>query len=147
MCIFVGMIFLVHIIFRVLPFPELKEFVNKEYSTAYYDCDGVLLQVTPLKEGLRREYTPLNEIPRSVKKAFIKSEDKRFYFHCGIDFISLTGAFFQNIKAGKTVRGASTITMQIVKMMNPDAPRTKTQKFREIIDALKIEARLSKNRF
>lgn len=144
MCIFVGIIFLVHIIFRVLPFPELKEFVNKEYSTAYYDCDGVLLQVTPLKEGLRREYTPLNEIPRSVRKAFIKSEDKRFYFHCGIDFISLTGAFFQNIKAGKTVRGASTITMQIVKMMNPDAPRTKTQKFREIIDALKIEARLSK---
>ena len=82
MCIFVGMIFLVHIIFRVLPFPELKEFVNKEYSTAYYDCDGVLLQVTSLKEGLRREYTPLKEIPRSVKKAFIKSEDKRFYFHC-----------------------------------------------------------------
>lgn len=133
-----------HIIFRIIPFPELKNFVNKEYSTAYYDCDGVLLQVIPLEDGLRREYTPIKEIPPSVRKAFVKSEDKRFYFHCGIDFISLGGALVQNAKAGKTVRGASTITMQIVKMMNPDAPRTKQQKIKEIFEALKIEARLSK---
>ena len=54
MCILAGAFLLLHIIFRLLPFPELKEFINKEYSTSYYDCDGELLQVIALEEGLRR---------------------------------------------------------------------------------------------
>ncbi|MCR4954453.1 MAG: transglycosylase domain-containing protein [Treponema sp.] len=135
----------VHLVLRFIPYPELKELQNQPYSTRIYDRNGKLVQVTVLQDGLRREFTSIREIPPQIKKIFIKAEDKRFYFHCGVDFVAAAKAFVQNAGAKKTVRGASTITMQLAKIISPLQEHSLGKKFADAVNALKIEARLSKN--
>ena len=105
-----------HLLFAFLPYSELDSFLRKEYSTRVYDRKNNLVQITPLNNGLRREYLASAEIPGKVKKAFIKAEDRRFYFHYGVDFFSIFRAFVQNTANKKNVSGASTITMQLAKI-------------------------------
>ena len=116
------------LLFALSPYPEFKEFRNKERSVRFYDRNGILLQATAVDNGLRREWTDLKKIPKKVKKAFLKAEDRRFYFHPGIDPISAAAAAIQNASAKRTVRGASTITMQLVKMASPGGQRSMVKK-------------------
>lgn len=141
-----GLFLLSDFLMFVIPYPELKEFRNKEYSTRFYDRNNQLIYVNSVDDGIRREFTPLKEIPKDVRKIFLKAEDKRFYFHNGVDFVAVLNAFFQNKSSGRTVRGASTLTMQIVKMMSPEKPRTVKQKIQDAIDARRIEVKLSKKK-
>ncbi len=134
------------LLFALSPYPEFKEFRNKERSVRFYDRNGILLQATAVENGLRREWTDIEKIPAKVKKAFLKAEDRRFYFHLGIDPISAAAAAIQNARAKRTVRGASTITMQLVKMASPGGQRSMAKKIGEALNALRIEARLSKKR-
>ncbi len=116
----------------------------QEYSCRIYDRRGELIQVTALSGGGRREFTPIDQIPKQVKKAFIHEEDRRFYIHHGVDWIAIAGAIFQNQKAGKTVRGGSTITMQLAKLINQDNSPTLHRKLIDIFNAYRIEAKLNK---
>ena len=100
------------LVLRVLPFPALTEFCARSYSCRVYDRGGQLLQVTPVTGGGRREFTPLEKIPEQIKKDFISKEDRRFYFHHGVDWGSAFSALILNKRSGKIVRGGSTITMQ-----------------------------------
>ena len=102
-----------HLLLVLLPYPRLNSFVKRQNSTRFYDRNGVLLQVMPLGDGLRREYYTLEEIPESLQETFIQAEDKNFYHHPGVDFISIVRAMIQNKKAGRVVSGASTITMTV----------------------------------
>lgn len=129
---------------KIIPYPRLEALMNQPYSTRIYDRNGALIQVTVLQDGLRREFTPENEIPKSVKKIFIKAEDKRFYFHHGVDYIAAFKAFFQNASAKKTVRGASTITMQLAKIISPASEHSFSKKITDVINAYRIEAKLTK---
>lgn len=144
-----------HLLFAFLPYSELDSFLRKEYSTRVYDRKNNLVQITPLNNGLRREYLASAEIPGKVKKAFIKAEDRRFYFHYGVDFFSIFRAFVQNTANKKNVSGASTITMQLAKIIslnynNQDnlyrqgSSRTIKDKISEAFCAIKLEARFSK---
>lgn len=144
-----------NLLFAVLPYKELDSFLCREYSTRVYDRKENLLQVIPLKNGLRREYVSIKKIPKKLKKTFIKAEDKRFYFHHGVDYISVVRAFFQNTINKKNVSGASTITMQLAKIINASyrnennfiissSERTLSQKLKEVFCAYKLEARFSK---
>lgn len=134
------------LILRFSPYPALSKFLNQNYSTRIYDCNKNLIQVLSLENGLKREWTDLKNIPSSVKKIFIKAEDKRFYFHFGVDYLAVLKAIFQNLSAKKTVRGASTITMQVVKIISGSTKsRTFAQKLQDIFNAHRLEARLSKN--
>jgi len=135
------------ILLWLLPCAALKQFMQRENSTRFYDRNGVLLQVRPLEEGLRREYYPLKDIPEAIGKAFIAAEDKNFYLHPGVDFFSIVRAFMQNRRAGHTVSGASTITMQLVRLIYPRTGRaTVRTKFVEMLRAFRIEAKLSKHK-
>jgi penicillin-binding protein 1C len=80
----------------ILPYPELDRYLKKPYSLEILDRDGKLLQVLTIDDGLRREYIPFDEIPGLVKEIFIKSEDKRFYYHPDIDPVSLCRSIFIN---------------------------------------------------
>ena len=62
-------LFLFPAVFHILPFPELEEFETREISSRIYDRNGRLIQVTPLKTGDRREYTPISKIPISIQKS------------------------------------------------------------------------------
>ena len=139
-----GVIITSRLLLLVLPYPALQAFEQQPYSTVIYDTNGELLQVTALEQGGRREYIPYNEIPKAVKKAFIKAEDSNFYLHHGTDYIALCRAAVQNLKNKKIVRGGSTITMQLVKMMNDNNDISVSRKLHDIFYANVIEAKKSK---
>ena len=116
----------------------------QEYSCRIYDRHGELIQVTALSGGGRREFPPIKKIPKAVQKEFLKQEDRRFYFHHGVDWLSLSRAAIQNRRAHKIVRGGSTISMQLAKLVNQDNSPTLRRKLKDIYNAYRIEAKLSK---
>ncbi|WP_294427768.1 transglycosylase domain-containing protein [uncultured Treponema sp.] len=132
------------LLIRFSPYPELSEFKSRPVSTRVFDNQGKLIQIIALKDGLHREFTPLEDIPLFVQDSFIKAEDRHFYSHHGIDFSSVLRAIFQNVREFRTVSGASTITMQLARIIRPSQKRTIFAKIRETFDAFRLEARLSK---
>ena len=93
----------------------------------------------------RRLFTPAEEIPQLVKYAFISAEDKNFYVHQGYDTRGIASAAVDAMKGG-SVRGASTITQQVVKNFLLSADRQAERKIKEIILATRLEETLDKER-
>ena len=131
---------------RYSAYPQFETLTNQQYSTRIYDRNGELIQITPLTDGMRREYTPLAEIPVEVQKTFILAEDRRFYFHNGVDYYAALNALTQNYSSKKIVRGASTIPMQLAKICEPDTELTLNRKLKNMYNAYRIESRLSKKK-
>ena len=93
----------------------------------------------------RRLFTPANEIPNLIKHAFISAEDKNFYNHPGYDLRGILSALVDAVQSrGKRIRGASTITQQVMKNFLLDGSRRAERKVKEIILATRIEGSLSK---
>ncbi|WP_037309793.1 penicillin-binding protein 1A [Ruegeria halocynthiae] len=93
----------------------------------------------------RRLFTPSEEIPDLVKQAFISAEDKNFYSHQGYDPRGIIAAGFEAIKSkGENVRGASTITQQVMKNFLLSGDRKAERKIKEIILATRLEDTLDK---
>ena len=130
------------LVIKFSPYKALKNFENRRISTRLYDCNGELIQVLALEEGVRREYTPLNEIPVSVVEAFIEAEDKRFYSHHGIDVQAIFRAMSSNVSERRTVSGASTITMQLARIITPRSKRSLYAKVKESWNAVRLEQKL-----
>ena len=128
-----------------LPFPKLNAFRKRDWSTRIYDRRGTLVQVLALEGGVRREFTPLSAMPRQAIDIFLAAEDKRFFSHCGLDFSAVVRAALQNIRNAQRVSGASTVTMQLARIVVPAKKRTLAAKLNEAWNALRIERRLSKN--
>jgi len=153
--IIVSLFAAIYLFLRFSPYPELKQFQERQYSVRYYDRYGILLQITSLEDGLRRER--VKEIPQYVKDVFIFAEDGRFYRHWGVDVFSLMRALYQNVTKGRRVSGASTITMQLSRIIADNAqvmssgarqpPRQQSvfQKIGEMFNALRLETRFSKD--
>lgn len=96
---------------------------------------------------VRRVNVPLDRVPRHVRAAFIAVEDRRFYFHHGVDWRSAGRALFRNVTRGDVSEGFSTITMQVVR--NVFVPRLAQQrsirrKLIEIYLAGRLERSLTK---
>jgi penicillin-binding protein 1C len=85
----------------------------------------------------------LQEISPWLVLATVAAEDKRYFSHIGVDFRSIARAFWQNSKSGRTVSGASTITQQLARALEP-RPRTFWVKLSEMVSALRLEAGHSK---
>jgi len=128
-----------------LPYNDLKLFLNSEYSKTITDRNGLILQVLPISSGERREYMEFSKIPTMSKEFFISSEDRRFYYHFGFDPVAFFRTIFINIKNKSIVSGASTITMQLSRIVTPQK-KSVFGKFFEIINAIRIEGKLSKNK-
>jgi len=86
---------------------------------------------------------PLAAVPEFLTQAFIQSEDQRFYQHHGVDWSARWAALWQNLRHGRAVRGASTITEQVVRMLHP-RPRTLWSRWLEGFEAGRLEARATK---
>ena len=118
---------------------ELVENIN--YSQVVLDRRGVILSVfLNDKEEFHLKYD--GEIPETLKTAVINYEDKKFYSHLGVDYPRIVKSFFNNLFGGKKM-GASTISMQVVKVLEP-AKRTYFNKLIEIVKAYKLENEFSK---
>lgn len=93
-----------------------------------------------------RDPVKLADIPETLIKAVIASEDARFYEHGGIDFRGVARAGWRNLLAGRTVQGASTITQQLARNTYGLYDKTLYRKFLEAYVSWRIEANLSKQK-
>ncbi len=110
-----------------------------ETSQVVLDRQGKLLRAYATKDGRWR----LPDAPEDVDPRFLKLlfayEDKRFYEHDGVDARALGRAAFQLISQGHIVSGASTLTMQVARLLEPREHRSFGAKLRQIVRALEIE--------
>ena len=94
----------------------------------------------------RRLFTPSSDIPDLVKQAFISAEDKNFYTHNGYDARGIAAAAIEAVRSrGDNVRGASTITQQVMKNFLLSGDRKAARKIKEIILATRLEETLNKD--
>lgn len=91
-------------------------------------------------------YTEIDKIPQDLKNAVVAVEDKRFYDHHGVDIIGIGRAFFNNIKEKEIKEGGSTITQQLAKNLFLTQDKSFARKVNEMILALKIESKYSKDK-
>ncbi|WP_255448522.1 transglycosylase domain-containing protein [Telmatospirillum sp. J64-1] len=91
------------------------------------------------------EAVSLATLPRHLPQAVLATEDRRFYRHFGLDFIGLARAAHVNYQAGRIVQGGSTITQQLAKNLFLTPERTMKRKIQELLMALKLEYRFTKD--
>ena len=113
------------------------------YSTVLMAKDGELLCATIASDGQWR-FPETKSVPEKFSEALIAFEDKRFYSHLGVDPLSLARAVRQNISDRRIVSGGSTVTMQVVRLSRKGRDRTIFQKIIEMILAVRLEMRHSK---
>jgi penicillin-binding protein 1C len=113
-------------------------------SAVVLDRQGHWVRAIPVKGGIWRLRADLNRLDLDFQKRLLALEDKRFRTHLGLDPLAMTRAIGSNIRAGKIVSGASTITMQTARLLSPK-PRTLASKLSETIRALQLEYRYSKS--
>lgn len=121
---------------------EQKDKFEMAESSILLDADG--------KEVLRfgpenREIITYDQIPELLVKAVIATEDKRFYEHQGVDFLSIGRALVKDIVARSAVEGGSTITQQLAKNLFLSADKTFFRKATEASIAVALETKKSKN--
>lgn len=92
----------------------------------------------------RRRLVRIDEVPEHVIRAFVASEDARFFKHGGVDLTAILRAFWTNLRHRRIEQGASTITQQLVKNVVLTHERTWSRKLQEVMLALEVERRLSK---
>lgn len=138
----VGIGLVVVMFYAVGPLPT-PLFPN-DYSTVILDTNGKILRVFLNDQQQWILPDDGREIPDKLKIAVTHYEDKRFYQHMGIDWLAVARALYQNISHGQRISGASTITMQVARLMQPKA-RTVKNKLIEMIQAVKIEFQYSKD--
>lgn len=93
-----------------------------------------------------RDFVPIAELPEYVVRAVTTSEDGGFFTHQGFDFDELKNAFAEGARAGKVVRGASTITQQLAKNLYLSREKTLARKGREALLTVALEATVPKQR-
>ena len=123
---------------------ELAEYEPATLSRVYAADGSVMAEFA--RE--RRLFTPIDEIPELVKQAFVSAEDRNFYTHSGVDGIGLMKAVVDNVRrfaSGRRLRGASTITMQVVKNFLLSGDREISRKIKELLLAQRLEEALSKD--
>jgi len=118
--------------------------VSINYSQIIVADDGTVLHAFLNNKQKWRMYTELNEITPSLHKAFINKEDKYFYYHYGINPFAILRAAFNNIIRGRKTSGASTITMQVVRLLYPEE-RTYFNKMKEMFRAMQLEHHYTKD--
>lgn len=128
-------------IFITFDVEKMQKDIENRYSTSLLDANGKLMDVF-LNEDEQWHIKVEDEVQDNLKQAVINYEDKNFYKHHGVDFLSICRALKDNFLGYKR-SGASTITMQVAKLAKPKK-RTYINKYIEIIQSLKIETKLSK---
>ncbi len=150
-------IFIIAVVIVLLSFPAYALPGFDDIKASYKRSDALLLDrhgavIHELRidaKGRRLEWVGTKDISPSLIKAVIRSEDKRFYDHSGADWTALGSAAFSRLLSGAK-RGASTITMQLVSMLEKElrpkgSKRTLNQKWDQISAALELEKHWTKD--
>lgn len=124
-------------------FHEFNEgkFLTGQYAVKFLDQNGNEIG----KRGiLHNDAVPLDEIPDSLIKATLATEDRRFFEHWGIDVFGTLRALVTNLQASDVVQGGSSITQQVAKNLFLSSERSLQRKIKEAFLALLLESRFSK---
>ena len=123
------------------PFPRFKA----PLSTVVEAGDGSLLGARIADDGQWR-FPGTGQVPVKFEKSLLTFEDSWFYYHPGINPVSILRALRNNIKAGEVVSGGSTITMQVARISRGNKLRSYSEKIIEMLSALKLEMFSSKKK-
>lgn len=118
---------------------------NEPYATVIESNDGELLGAKIARDGQWR-FPAQDSVPYKFKKCVVYFEDQHFYQHPGFNPVAMINAVKQNSKAGKVVRGGSTLTQQVIRLSRKGKSRTYFEKIIEIILATRLELRYSKDK-
>ena len=133
-----GLVVLFFLLNVLFPLPD-----KVEYSTIITDNKGEVVNAYLTKDQKWRMKTELDEISPLLQKTIIAKEDKHFYSHPGVNPFAVIRALFNNIFKMRRTSGASTITMQVAKALQP-GKRNIWSKFREMFRAFQLELKYSK---
>ncbi len=120
---------------------QLENFTPKSATRLYADCGTLFAELFTEK----RIPIPLSQMPKHLRDAFIAAEDVRFYKHFGIDLRGILRATWNNIRKGKIVEGASTITQQLARNLFLTPKKSLKRKIEEAILAIEMERTYSKD--
>lgn len=126
---------------RLFP-PDLSRLAD--LSVTVSDRTGRPLRVFLNKADAWRMKVDAGDVPPVYRDLLLTFEDKRFYEHAGVDPLAVFRAISQNLSRGRVVSGASTLTMQVSRLLEP-RPRTLRAKAIESLRALQLERRFSKD--
>jgi penicillin-binding protein 1A len=130
----------------VLAIPALTEFDESrisagKFAVKFLDHNGAEIGQRGI---LHNDAVPLNEIPDTLIKATLATEDRRFFDHFGVDIIGTARALLENARANEVVQGGSTITQQLAKNLFLSPERSLKRKLKEAFLALLLESRYTK---
>src|SRR5688572_13702779 len=128
---------------RTLPSVTALETFQPLVGTKVYDDNDELITELHVE---RRIFVPLAHVPQALRDAVIATEDKRFYYHWGVDPIGIARATVQNYRRGRVVEGGSTITQQLTKVLFLTPDKSLERKLKEAVLALELERRYTKDR-
>jgi penicillin-binding protein 1C len=123
----------------IFPLPHAPE-----YSAIITDNKNEIIHAYLTRDEKWRMKTEADEISPLLKKTLIEKEDKYFYYHPGVNPLAILRAFTKNIISNRRTSGASTITMQVARALEPKK-RNYFNKLTEIFRALQLEAAFSKD--
>ena len=129
---------------RNLPDPDSIAIRKVKESTKIYDRTGEVL-LYDIHGEEKRTIISWEQIPDSIKKATLASEDNNFYNHSGLDLKGITRAVFENIRTFSLSQGGSTITQQLVKNAILGQEKTFSRKIKEWVLSVEIERRFTKD--
>jgi membrane peptidoglycan carboxypeptidase len=138
-----GAVFFVSVI-RSLPSPDQFNAREVSQSTKLYDRTGETL-LYEIHGEEKRTLVPFDEIPQYLKDATLAAEDAEFYTQPAFNWRGILRAFIVNLQQGTISQGGSTITQQLVKNVFLTSERTYTRKLKELILAVELESRYSKD--
>ena len=121
-----------------------QDLFETPYSTAMYDREGQLLNARVAADGQWR-FPAIDKIPGNYRLALLHFEDRYYPYHPGVNPLSVFRAMITNLTGGKTTSGASTISMQVIRLSRQGKPRTLREKLLEAWLATRLELRYSKS--
>lgn len=127
----------------VIYFP--RPIFHKPVSALLESSDGRLLGARIASDGQWR-FPQIDTVPDKFARSIITYEDKRFRYHLGVDPLAIGRAIVLNIRKRDIRSGASTITMQTIRLSRENRPRTVGEKIIEMLLAVRLELRYSKTR-
>lgn len=136
-----GVIVLYGALLCFIPKPDLWE--KYSFSSAVYDKDDKLLQLTLSLDDKYRLFIPADKIPNEAKQMLLLYEDKMFYYHFGVNPFSILRALYDMATGGRK-QGASTISMQVARIVFDIDSSTISGKLKQVLRALQIELFYSK---
>ncbi|QLG45531.1 penicillin-binding protein 1C [Costertonia aggregata] len=120
-----------------------KQLFKSPTATVIESSEGILLGAKIASDGQWR-FPVLDSVPEKFKACVLQFEDAYFYKHPGFNPVSMAKAFSDNVSAGKTVRGGSTITQQVIRLSRNGKRRSYWEKCIELLLATRLELRHSK---